>query len=54
MSPVIVLRLGKPLEHLQNAFKAAMASGRQGEQIAAIGRQVAYFGYLSLDAIVWV
>ncbi|KAJ4486294.1 peroxisomal biogenesis factor 11 [Lentinula aciculospora] len=49
-----LLRLGKPLEHLQAALKAALASGPPGEQITAIGRQIGYFGYLSFDALVWV
>lgn len=49
-----VLRLGKPLEHLQAALKAALASGPAGEQITTIGRQISYFGYLSFDALVWV
>ncbi|KAJ3987548.1 peroxisomal biogenesis factor 11 [Lentinula detonsa] len=49
-----LLRLGKPLEHLQAALKAALASGPAGEQITTIGRQIGYFGYLSFDALVWV
>ncbi|KAJ3824941.1 peroxisomal biogenesis factor 11 [Lentinula raphanica] len=49
-----LLRLGKPLEHLQAALKAALVSGPAGEQITTIGRQIGYFGYLSFDALVWV
>ncbi|KAE9410972.1 peroxisomal biogenesis factor 11 [Gymnopus androsaceus JB14] len=48
-----LLRLGKPLEHLQAALKAALVSGPAGEQITTIGRQISYFGYLSFDALVW-
>ncbi|KAF9068104.1 peroxisomal biogenesis factor 11 [Rhodocollybia butyracea] len=49
-----LLRLGKPLEHLQAALKASLASGPVGEQITAIARQISYFGYLSFDALVWI
>ncbi|KAG6842558.1 hypothetical protein C0991_000084 [Blastosporella zonata] len=48
-----LLRLGKPLEHLQAALRASFASGPAAEQILTIGRQLAYFGYLSYDALVW-
>ncbi|KAG6820378.1 hypothetical protein H0H93_001349 [Arthromyces matolae] len=48
-----LLRLGKPLEHLQAALRATLASGPANEQILTISRQLAYFGYLSLDALVW-
>lgn len=49
-----VMRLGKPVEHLQAALRAAQSSTELGEQLATIGRQLAYFGYLTYDAIVWV
>ena len=49
-----VMRLGKPLEHLQAALRASQSSGELGEQVTTIGRQLAYFGYLSYDAAVWV
>jgi peroxin-11B len=49
-----VLRLGKPMEHLQAALRAAVVPGPAGEQILTIGKQVAYFGYLSYDMFVWV
>ncbi|KAI0094615.1 peroxisomal biogenesis factor 11 [Irpex rosettiformis] len=48
-----LMRLGKPLEHLQSALKATTASGPAVEQLTTIGRQLAYFGYLSNDALVW-
>ncbi|KAH8100602.1 peroxisomal biogenesis factor 11 [Cristinia sonorae] len=48
-----VMRLGKPMEHLQAALLAYQTSSVAGEQITTIGRQLAYFGYLTYDAIVW-
>ncbi|KIY45459.1 peroxisomal biogenesis factor 11 [Fistulina hepatica ATCC 64428] len=48
-----LLRLGKPMEHLQAALHAAFASAPPTEQITTIARQLAYFGYLSADALVW-
>ncbi|THH32003.1 hypothetical protein EUX98_g2179 [Antrodiella citrinella] len=48
-----VMRLGKPIEHLQAALRAYQTSGIAAEQITIIGRQLAYFGYLSYDAFVW-
>lgn len=48
------MRLGKPLEHLQAALRAAQISGDASEQLTAIGRQLSYFGYLTYDALVWV
>jgi len=48
-----LMRLGKPVEHLQAALRAAQSSTQLGEQITTIGRQLAYFGYLTYDAIVW-
>ncbi len=50
----LVMRLGKPMEHLQAALKAASASGPAAEQLTTIGRQLGYFGYLTNDALVWV
>ena len=50
----VVMRLGKPLEHLQAALKAATAAGKPAEQLTTIGRQLGYFGYLTYDALVWV
>lgn len=52
LSPV--MRLGKPVEHLQAALRAAQTTGDVGEQLATIGRQIGYFGYLTYDAVVWV
>ena len=51
---ITVMRLGKPLEHLQAALRAASSVGQPGEQITTIGRQLGYFGYLTHDALVWV
>jgi len=48
-----LLRLGKPLEHLQAALRATQASGDAGERITTIARQLSYFGYLTYDAVVW-
>jgi peroxin-11B len=48
-----LMRLGKPMEHLQAALRAMEASGSPGEQITTIGRQLGYFGYLMYDALVW-
>ena len=48
------MRLGKCMENAQAALRALSAPGETGERITAIGRQLGYFGYLSLDNIVWV
>lgn len=48
-----LMRLGKPVEHLQAALRAAQTAGDVGEQLATIGRQISYFGYLVYDAVVW-
>jgi peroxin-11B len=48
------MRLGKPVEHLQAALRAAQSTSEIGEQVATIARQLAYFGYLTYDAVVWV
>jgi hypothetical protein len=53
-SRVLVLRLGKPLEHLQAALRASQNTAFFGEQVTTIGRQLAYFGYLSYDTAIWV
>ena len=42
------------MEHLQAALRATFSSGPIIETITAIARQIGYFGYLSIDAIVWV
>lgn len=51
---VAVMRLFKPLEHVQAALKAIQSSGTPLEQWTTIGRQLSYAGYLSFDALVWV
>ncbi|OCH96548.1 peroxisomal biogenesis factor [Obba rivulosa] len=48
-----LLRLGKPLENLQAVLRALQTSGESGEQITTIGRHLGYFGYLTLDTLVW-
>jgi peroxin-11B len=54
LTPCSVLRLGKPLEHLQAALRAAQSTGDLKEQLTTIARQLGYFGYLAYDAVVWV
>ena len=49
-----LMRLGKPIEHLQAALRTALAPGPAAEQLTAVARQLAYFIYLSLDALAWV
>ena len=51
---LLVMRLFKPLEHFQAALRAAVSVDYPIEQFTTIGRQLGYFGYLSLDMIVWV
>ncbi|EIW86597.1 peroxisomal biogenesis factor [Coniophora puteana RWD-64-598 SS2] len=48
-----LMRLGKPVEHLQAALRAAQSASHAAEQLTTIGRQLGYFGYLTYDAIVW-
>lgn len=51
-----VIRLGKPLEHLQAAIKASQSttlSLHAAERFTAIARQLSYAGYLAFDAVVW-
>lgn len=48
-----LMRLFKPIEHAQAALRAASTPEYPFEQYTAIGRQLGYFGYLSLDMIVW-
>jgi len=49
-----VMRLGKPIEHLQAALQATFTSGPIGETVTTIARQLSYSCYLTFDAIVWV
>ncbi|ELU36510.1 PEX11 domain-containing protein [Rhizoctonia solani AG-1 IA] len=52
-----VMRLMKPVEHLQAALRASQLSTLRSypiEQYTTIARQISYAGYLSLDAVVWV
>jgi len=48
-----MMRLGKPLEHLQAALRATTSTGPMGELITTIGRQLGYAGYLAYDSIIW-
>jgi peroxin-11B len=41
------------LEHLQSALRAAQSTGDLKEQLTTIARQLAYFGYLTYDTVVW-
>lgn len=49
-----MLRIGKFVENAQALLRTIAAPGETGERITAIGRQIGYFGYLSLDNIAWV
>jgi len=48
-----LLRLGKPMEHLQAALRATLVSAPAAEQITTIARQLAYFLYLTFDTFSW-
>lgn len=48
------MRLGKPMEHLQAALRASLSPGPISETLTTVARQIAYFGYLTYDALVWV
>jgi len=48
-----LMRLFKPLEHLQAALKVVQGSATPLERWTAIGRQLSYAGYLSFDSLVW-
>jgi hypothetical protein len=52
--PCLVLRLGKPLEHLQAALKATQLQAPTAEQFTSVARQLGYAGYLTYDALLWV
>lgn len=41
------------MEHLQAALRASLTPGPAAEQVVNIGRQLGYFGYLTLDAFAW-
>ncbi|KXN89907.1 Peroxisomal membrane protein PMP30A, partial [Leucoagaricus sp. SymC.cos] len=49
----LVIRLGKPMEHLQAALKASLTSDPPAETITTVARQIGYFGYLIYDTLVW-
>jgi len=48
-----LLRLAKPIEHLQAALRALQAPSENGESLLQVARQLCYFLYLSYDAFVW-
>ncbi|KAA1468166.1 peroxisomal biogenesis factor 11 [Dentipellis sp. KUC8613] len=48
-----LMRVGRPIENLQTALRAAQTSGRLGEQLTTIARNIGYFGYLSYDSVSW-
>ncbi|TDL28390.1 peroxisomal biogenesis factor 11 [Rickenella mellea] len=48
-----LMRLAKPLEHLQAALKASHSFKNTGEGVTTIARQLGYAGYLSYDAVAW-
>lgn len=48
-----LMRIGKPIEHLQAALKGVFAPAPPIEVIASVARQIAYFGYLTFDVAVW-
>jgi hypothetical protein len=50
----LVMRLGKPMEHLQAALRASASDGFSAETLLFIARHVGYFAFLSYDAIAWV
>ncbi|KAK2461818.1 hypothetical protein APHAL10511_006281 [Amanita phalloides] len=48
-----LLRLGKPIEHLQAALRSALAPGPLAEQLTTIAKQASYFAFLTFDSVVW-
>ncbi|THH07629.1 hypothetical protein EW145_g3260 [Phellinidium pouzarii] len=48
-----LMRIGKPLEHLQAALKAIHSTTRFGEKVTTVLRQLCYAGYLGYDMAVW-
>jgi peroxin-11B len=54
LNGIKVMRLGKPIEHLQAALQATFTSGPIEETVTTIARQLSYSAYLTFDAIVWV
>ncbi|KAI0735331.1 peroxisomal biogenesis factor [Earliella scabrosa] len=48
-----LMRIGKFMENAQAVLRAIATPGETGERITTIGRQIGYFGYLSLDNIAW-
>ncbi|TFY59894.1 hypothetical protein EVG20_g7624 [Dentipellis fragilis] len=48
-----LMRVGRPIENLQTALRAAQTTGHLGEQLTTIARNIGYFGYLSYDSVSW-
>jgi hypothetical protein len=49
-----VMRIGKPLEHLQAALKVTKEMSDPVVGICAMGRQISYAVYLFHDMLIWV
>jgi len=49
-----LMRLGKPIEHLQAILRASASNGSSVETLLLIAKHVGYFAFLSYDAIAWV
>jgi peroxin-11B len=49
-----VMRLGKPLEHLQAALKVTKEISDPVVGVCAVGRQISYAIYLFNDMMIWV
>jgi peroxin-11B len=54
MTVQLVLRLGKPIEHLQATLRASASNESPVEILLLIAKHVGYFAFLSYDAIAWV
>ena len=50
----LVMRLGKPMEHLQAALRASASDTSSVETLLFIARHIGYFAFLSYDTIAWV
>ncbi|CAJ0631798.1 16040_t:CDS:2 [Entrophospora sp. SA101] len=48
-----LMRLGKPMEHLQNTSKAFNETD-EFAKFTTVGRQLSYAAYLSFDTFAWV
>jgi len=48
-----LLRIGKPMEHLQAALRASASDSFSTEALFFVAKHVGYFAFLSYDAIAW-